>query len=133
MNTVRVSIRTTTNIPSQMDLFVEVDEISAATPKPVAAFNSLKAAAIWLRDAGFTYVIGTNGVYHRDTATARKNALAEYRHADGGRRADEKGLNEEQQQVCGVRRITEKLGRLGATLRPRPGSVAGTQRGEAAN
>jgi hypothetical protein len=132
MKIVRVSIRTTSNIPSQMDLFVEVDEISA-TPKPVAAFNSLKAAAIWLRDAGFTYVIGTNGVYHRDTATARKNALAEYRHVDGGRRSDEKGLNEEQQQACGVRRITEKLGRLGATLRPRPGSVAGDQRSEAAN
>ncbi len=133
MNTVRVSIKMTSNIPSQTDLFVEVDDISAPALRPLAAFASIKAAAKWLQEEGYRYVVGTNGVYSRDTATARKNAPAEYRHVDGGRRSDEKGLNEEQQQACGVRRITEKLGRLGATLRPRQGSVAGNQRSETAD
>lgn len=133
MNTVRVSIKMTSNIPSQTDLFVEVDDISQPAWRPLAAFASIKAAAKWLQEEGFTYVVGSNGVYHRDTATARKNALAEYRHVDGGRRIDETGDTGEWQQANGVRRIAGKLGRLGATLRPRPGSVAGNLRGEAAN
>lgn len=133
MNTVRVSIKMTSNIPSQTDLFVEVDDISKPAWRPVAAFASIKAAANWLKEEGFTYVIGTNGVYSRDASTKGKNAPAEYRADIGGRRIDEAGIVGEQQQAFGVRRLTGKLGRLGATLRPGPGSVAGNQRGEAAN
>jgi len=133
MNTVRVSVKMTSNIPSQTDLFVEVDDISKPAWRPVAAFASIKAAANWLKEEGFTYVIGTNGVYSRDTATARKNAPAEYRHTYGGRRIDEAGFDQSQQQAAGVRRLAVKLGRMGATLRPGPGSVAGNQRGKAAN
>jgi hypothetical protein len=128
MNTVRVSVKMTSNIPSQTDLFVEVDDISKPAWRPVAAFASIKAAAKWLQEEGFTYVIGTNGVYSRDTATARKNALTEHRDDIGGRRIDEAGIVGEQQQAFGVRRLAGKLGRLGATLRPGPGSVAGNQR-----
>jgi len=133
MNTVRVSIKMTSNIPSQTDLFVEVDDISQPAWRPLAAFASIKAAAKWLQEEGFTYVVGTNGVYSRDTATARKNALTEYRDDIGGRRIDEAGFDQSQQQATGVRRLAVKLGRMGATLRPGPGSVAGNQRGEAAN
>jgi hypothetical protein len=133
MNTVRVSIKMTSNIPSQTDLFVEVDDISQPAWRPLAAFASIKAAAKWLQEEGFTYVVGTNGVYSRDTATARKNAPAEYRHVDGGRRINETGFDQSQQQAAGVRRLAGKLGRMGATLRPGSGSLAGNQRGEAAN
>jgi len=133
MNTVRVTIKMTTNIPSQTDLFVEVDDISKPAWRPVAAFASLKAAAKWLQEEGFTYVIGTNGVYSRDTSTARKNAFVKYRHADGGRRIDETGAVGEQQQAFGVRRLAGKLGRMGATLRPGQGSVASNQRSEKPN
>jgi hypothetical protein len=123
----------TSNIPSQTDLFVEVDDISQPANRPLAAFASIKAAAKWLQEEGFTYVVGTNGVYSRDASTKGKNAPAEYRHVDGGRRSDEKGLNEEQQQAAGVRRLAVKLGRMGAALRPGPGSVAGNQRSEKPN
>lgn len=133
MNTVRVSIKMTSNIPSQTDLFVEVDDISQPAWRPLAAFASIKAAAKWLQEEGYRYVVGTNGVYSRDTATARKNAPAEYRHVDGGRRTNEAGFDQGEQQATGVRRLAVKLGRMGATLRPGPGSVAGNQRGEAAN
>jgi len=133
VNTVRVSIKMTSNIPSQTDLFVEVDDISQPAWRPLAAFASIKAAAKWLQEEGYRYVVGTNGVYSRDTATARKNAPAEYRHVDGGRRTNEAGFDQGEQQATGVRRLAVKLGRMGATLRPGPGSVAGNQRGEAAN
>ena len=133
MNTVRVSIKMTSNIPSQTDLFVEVDDISQPAWRPLAAFASIKAAAKWLQEEGFTYVVGTNGVYHRDTATARTNAPAEYRYVDGGRRIDEAGFDQGEQQAAGVRRLAVKLGRMGATLRPGPGSVAGNQRSEKPN
>jgi len=133
MNTVRVSVKMTSNIPSQTDLFVEVDDISQPAWRPLAAFASIKAAAKWLQEEGFTYVVGSNGVYSRDTATARKNAPAEYRHVDGGRRIDEAGFDQSQQQATGVRRLAVKLGRMGATLRPGPGSVAGNQRSEKPN
>ena len=133
MNTVRVSIKMTSNIPSQTDLFVEVDDISQPAWRPLAAFASIKAAAKWLQEEGFTYVVGSNGVYSRDTATARKNAPAEYRHVDGGGRTNEAGFDQSQQQAAGVRRLAVKLGRMGATLRPRPGSLAGNQRSEKPN
>jgi hypothetical protein len=123
----------TSNIPSQTDLFVEVDDISQPAWRPLAAFASIKAAAKWLQEEGFTYVVGTNGVYSRDTATARKNALTEYRDGDGETWINAESINQEQQQAFGVRRITGKLGRLGATLRAGPGPLAGNQRGEAAN
>lgn len=97
MNTVRVSVKMTSNIPSQTDLFVEVDDISKPAWRPVAAFASIKAAAKWLQEEGFTYVIGTNGVYNRDTATARKNASAEHRDGVSGRRTNETGIVGEQQ------------------------------------
>ena len=133
MNTVRVSIKMTSNIPSQTDLFVEVDDISKPAWRPVAAFASIKAAAKWLQEEGYRYVVGTNGVYSRDTATARKNALTEYRHVDGGRRTNEAGFDQGEQQATGVRRLAVKLGRMGATLRPGPGSVASNQRSEKPN
>ncbi len=94
MNTVRVSIKMTSNIPSQTDLFVEVDDISNPAWRPVAAFASIKAAAKWLQEEGFTYVVGTNGVYNRDTATARKNAPAEYRNGDGKAWINEESIHE---------------------------------------
>ena len=133
MNAVRVSIKMTSNIPSQTDLFVEVDDISQPAWRPLAAFASIKAAAKWLQAEGFTYVVGTNGVYSRDTATARKNAPAEYRHDDGGRGANDAGFNQSQQQAAGVRRLAVKLGRMGPSLRPGPGSVASNQRSEKPN
>jgi hypothetical protein len=133
MNTVRVSIKMTSNIPSQTDLFVEVDDISQPTWRPFAAFASIKAAAKWLQEEGFTYVVGTNGVYSRDASTKGKNAPAEYGDDIGGRRANEAGDPGEWKQGDTVRRLAVKLGRMGPSLRPRPGSVAGNQRGEAAN
>lgn len=123
----------TSNIPSQTDLFVEVDDISQPAWRPLAAFASIKAAAKWLQEEGYRYVVGTNGVYSRDASTKGKNAPAEYGDDIGGRRANEAGFDQGEQQACGVRRITEKLGSLGATLRPRPGSVAGNQRSEKPN
>jgi len=133
MNTVRVSVKMTNNVPSQTDLFVEVDDISKPAWRPVAAFASIKAAANWLKEEGFTYVIGTNGVYNRDASTARKNASSERNNGDSGKGIDAESINQEQQQAFGVRRLTGKLGRMGATLRPGSGSVAGNQRSEAAN
>jgi hypothetical protein len=133
MNTVRVSIKMTSNIPSQTDLFVEVDDISQPAWRPLAAFASIKAAAKWLREEGFTYVVGTNGVYSRDASTKGKNAPAEYRDDIGGRRINEAGFDQSQQQAAGVRRLAVKLGRMGSTLRPGPGSVASNQRSEKPN
>jgi hypothetical protein len=133
MNTVRVSIKMTSNIPSQTDLFVEVDDISQPAWRPLAAFASIKAAAKWLQEEGFTYVVGTNGVYSRDASTKGKNAPAEYRHVDGGGRTNEAGFDQSQQQAAGVRRLAVKLGRMGATLRPGQGSVASNQRSEKPN
>jgi hypothetical protein len=133
VNTVRVSIKMTSNIPSQTDLFVEVDDISQPAWRPLAAFASIKAAAKWLQEEGFTYVVGTNGVYSRDTATKGKNVPAEHRDGDGEAWINAESINQKQQQAFEVRRLTGKLGRLGATLRARPGSLVGNQRGEAAN
>ena len=126
MNTVRVSIKMTSNIPSQTDLFVEVDDISQPAWRPLAAFASIKAAAKWLQEEGFTYVVGTNGVYSRDASTKGKNAPAEYGDDIGGRRANEAG-------DPGEWSLAVKLGRMGATLRPGPGSVAINQRSEKPN
>jgi len=133
MNTVRVSIRMTSNIPSQTDLFVEVDDISQPAWRPLAAFASIKAAAKWLQEEGYRYVVGTNGVYSRDASTKGKNAPAEYRHVDGGGRTNEAGFDQGEQQATGVRRLAVKLGRMGATLRPGPSSVASNQRSEKPN
>ena len=128
MNTVRVSIKMTSNIPSQTDLFVEVDDISQPAWRPLAAFASIKAAAKWLQEEGYRYVVGTNGVYSRDASTKGKNAPAEYRNDIGGRRTDEASDPGEWKQGDTVRRLAVKLGRMGATLRPGSGSVAGNQR-----
>jgi len=133
MNTVRVSIKMTSNIPSQTDLFVEVDDISAPSLRPLAAFASIKAAAKWLQEEGYRYVVGTNGVYSRDASTKGKNAPAEYHHVDGGGRTNEAGFDQGEQQATGVRCLAVKLGRMGATLRPGPGSVASNQRSEKPN
>ena len=131
MKTVKVTVKATSNIPSQTDLFVEVDDISHSAWQPVAAFSSLKAAAAWLKDAGFTYVIGTNGIYNRDATTARKNATPYPSVSLGEGSPGSQGSTGEQQQASGVRRIgvIRKLGRLGATLRPGNRHVAGNPRG----
>ena len=128
MNTVKVSVKATSNIPSQTDLFVEVDDISHSAWQPVAAFSSLKAAAAWLKDAGFTYVIGTNGIYNRDATTARKNAAPYPSISLGEGSLGSQGSSGEQQPACGVRLTTQKMGRLGPTLRPGNRHVAGHQR-----
>ena len=60
---VRVTHRITHNHPALADLFVEID--NAADGWPVAAFASIKQAAQWLQDEGFTYVTGTNGIWSR--------------------------------------------------------------------
>jgi hypothetical protein len=128
VKTVKVTVKTTSNTPSQTDLFVEVDDITNQSRQPVAAFSSLKAAAAWLKDAGFTYVIGTNGVYNRDATTARKNAAPYPSVSLGEGGFGSQGINGEQQPACGVRLTTQKLGRLGATLRPGNRHVAGNPR-----
>ena len=62
---VRVTHRMTGNIPKQTDLFVEVDDLKGA---PVAAFSSGFKAAAWLRDNGFTYVPGSQGLWSKRKA-----------------------------------------------------------------
>jgi len=59
---VRVTHRMTGNVPKQTDLFVEVDDLKGA---PVAAFTSGFKAATWLRDNGFTYVPGSQGLWSK--------------------------------------------------------------------
>ena len=131
--TVKVNILATDNHPSRSDLFVEIDDISSPVWKPIAAFASLKAAARWLEDEGFKYVHGSNGIWTDDTAAARKNGAPDTGVSSSKGSPGSQGFTGEQQQAAGVRRLAVKLGRMGATLRPRPGSVAGNQRGEAAN
>ena len=62
---VRVTHRMTGNIPKQTDLFVEVDDLKGT---PVAAFSSGFKAATWLRDNGFTYVPGSQGLWSKRKA-----------------------------------------------------------------
>lgn len=62
---VRVTHRMTGNIPKQTDLFIEVDDLKGA---PVAAFSSGFKAAAWLRDNGFTYVPGSQGLWSKRKA-----------------------------------------------------------------
>jgi hypothetical protein len=45
------------------DVFMEVNDVKDGSP--VAAFASIKQAAQWLKDEGFTYVLGTNGIWSR--------------------------------------------------------------------
>jgi len=62
---VRVTHRMTGNIPKHTDLFIEVDDLKGA---PVAAFSSGFKAAAWLRDNGFTYVPGSQGLWSKRKA-----------------------------------------------------------------
>jgi hypothetical protein len=62
---VRVTHRMTGNTPKQTDLFVEVDDLKGT---PVAAFTSGFKAATWLRDNGFTYVPGSQGLWSKRKA-----------------------------------------------------------------
>ena len=62
---VRVTHRMTGNIPKQTDLFIEVDDLKGT---PVAAFSSGFKAATWLRDNGFTYVPGSQGLWSKRKA-----------------------------------------------------------------
>jgi hypothetical protein len=62
---VRVTHRMTGNIPKQTDLFIEVDDLKGT---PVAAFTSGFKAATWLRDNGFTYVPGSQGLWSKRKA-----------------------------------------------------------------
>lgn len=120
---IKVNIRTTDNHPSRSDLFVEIDDISSPVWKPIAAFASLKTAARWLEDEGFSYVHGSNGIWTNDTAAARKNGAPNTGVSSSEGSPGSQGFTGEQQQASGVRRIA--LGRLGATLRPRKSNVAG--------
>lgn len=122
---VKVNILKTDNNPKRADLFVEIDDISSPIWKPIAAFASLKAAARWLEDEGFKYVHGSNGIWINDTSTARKNGAPHKSISSGEGSPGGQGSKGEQQQACGVRLIAGKLGRLGATLRPRNRNVAG--------
>lgn len=124
---VKVNVLKTDNHNQRSDLFVEIDDITSKIWKPIAAFASLKAAARWLEDEGFKYVHGSNGIWINDAPTKGKNAAP-----DGGVSTDEgstdsQGNAGEQQSTSGVRRLTGKLGRLGATLRPGKSNVAGDQ------
>jgi len=82
---VRVTHRMTGNIPKQTDLFIEVDDLKGT---PVAAFTSGFKAATWLRDNGFTYVPGSQGLWSKrkaggglslgqETSTDAEEVLAE--------------------------------------------------------
>mgnify|MGYP000482250882 CR=1 FL=1 len=124
MKVIRVTTRLTHNVPQVADLFVEVDDITKPIWRPVAAFASLKAAAKWLEAEGYKYVHGTNGIYVHDASTKGTNETADSGlHAGAVRRGDT-GAPGKHEQTCGVRRITGKLGRMGATLRPRSRDVA---------
>jgi len=63
--TVRVHVKLTQNQVPPTDLHIEVDDLTSPGYRPVAAFTSLKAAANWLTEQGYTYAIGTNGVWGR--------------------------------------------------------------------
>lgn len=130
---VKVNILKTDNHPSRADLFVEIDDISSPVWKPVAAFASVKAAARWLEDEGFSYVHGSNGIWINDTAAKRKNGAPHKSISSGEGSPGSQGTQAEQQQACGVRRIAGKLGRLGATLRPGNRNVAGDTRSREPN
>ena len=60
---VRVTHRLTNNHAVLSDVFMEIDDVKDGSP--VAAFASIKQAAQWLQDEGFTYVLGTNGIWSR--------------------------------------------------------------------
>ena len=122
---VKVSIIKTDNNPKRADLFVGIDDITSKVWKPIAAFASLKAAAKWLEDEGFQYVYGSNGIWINDAPAKGKNEAPDGGVPTGEGSTDGQGDTGEQQQTCGVRRLTGKLGRLGATLRPGTGNVAG--------
>ena len=124
---VKVNVLKTDNHNHRSDLFVEIDDISSRAWKPVAAFASLKAAAKWLEDEGFKYVHGSNGIWINDAPAKGKNAAPDSGVSTGEGSVDSQGKTDEQQQACGVRRLTGKLGRLGATLRPGKSDVAGDQ------
>lgn len=61
-DSVRITHRMTGNVPKQTDLFIEVDDLKGM---PVAAFSSGMKAAAWLRDNGFSYVPGSQGIWSR--------------------------------------------------------------------
>ena len=124
---VKVNVLKTDNHNHRSDLFVEIDDISNRVWKPIAAFASLKAAAKWLEDEGYRYVHGSNGIWINDASTKGKNAAPDSGVSTGEGSPDSQGNTGEQQQACGVRRITGKLGRLGAPLRPGKSDVAGDQ------
>lgn len=124
---VKVNVLKTDNHNQRSDLFVEIDDITSKVWKPIAAFASLKAAAKWLEDEGFKYVHGSNGIWINDAPTKGKNAAPDSGVSTGEKSTDSQGDAGEQQQAFGVRRLTGKLGRLGATLRPGKSDVAGDQ------
>lgn len=124
---VKVNVLKTDNHNHRSDLFVEIDDISNRVWKPIAAFASLKAAAKWLEDEGYRYVHGSNGIWINDAPAKRENAAPDSGVSTGEGSTDSQSNAGEQQQACGVRRLTGKLGRLGATLRPGKGNVAGDQ------
>lgn len=124
---VKVNVLKTDNHNQRSDLFVEIDDISSRAWKPVAAFASLKAAAKWLEDEGFKYVHGSNGIWINDAPAKGKNAAPDSGVSIGEGSADGQSHTGEQQSTSGVRRLTGKLGRLGATLRPGKSDVAGDQ------
>jgi len=63
VKSVRITHRLTNNYAVLSDLFVEID--NAKDGSPVAAFASTKQAAQWLTEEGFSYVLGTNGIWSR--------------------------------------------------------------------
>jgi len=58
---VQIKHRLTQNAPHN-DLFIELDDLQG---NPVAAFNSPKQAAAWLKANDFQYVEGSSGVWTR--------------------------------------------------------------------
>jgi peptidoglycan hydrolase-like protein with peptidoglycan-binding domain len=62
IKSVKVTHRLTNNHAALSDVFMEIDDMEGS---PVAAFPSIKQAAQWLQDEGFTYVLGTNGIWSR--------------------------------------------------------------------
>jgi hypothetical protein len=58
---VQIKHRLTQNAPHN-DLFIELDDLQG---NPVAAFNSPKQAAAWLKANSFQYVEGSSGVWTR--------------------------------------------------------------------
>ena len=121
---IKINIRTTGNHLSRSDLFVEIDDITSKVWKPIAAFASLKAAAKWLEDEGFQYVYGSNGIWINDAPAKGKNAAPDSGVSISEGSTDSQGDVGEQQSTSGVRRLTGKLGHLGATFRPGKSDVA---------